>query len=121
MAKLEQPFRFLAALEGVEVRSAGAHGACARGVFTKLSVEHAEAAVMLERLAQTSDIDLRRGLFFELRDKLLAHEEAELMELYPHLRRDPRIVGVDEARTLRAWRPLSRAPTARRPPRTSCR
>jgi hypothetical protein len=60
------------------------------GIFGRLCEEHREVAALLERLAQSDDPHLRRGLFPEVRDKLLAHEEGELMELYACLRRDSR-------------------------------
>jgi hypothetical protein len=66
------------------------------GIFGKLTQEHREAARLLERLRQDGDPDLRRGLFPEVRNKLLAHEEGELMELYTLLRRDPRTRALTE-------------------------
>jgi hemerythrin superfamily protein len=67
-----------------------------RGIFARLSAEHGEAALLVERLRTSTDPDLRRAFFPELRDKLLAHEEAELMELYPLLRQH------EQTRTLTA-------------------
>jgi hemerythrin superfamily protein len=66
------------------------------GIFARLSEEHREVAALLEQLSQDEDPKLRRGLFPEVRDKLLAHEEGELMELYTCLRRDPRTRAIAE-------------------------
>jgi hypothetical protein len=84
MNKLDEP-----TMKDAEAAWVGTRwGGSLHGIFGRLSQEHREAAAMLERLEQSDDPHLRRGLFPELRDKLLAHEEGELMELYPQLRRD---------------------------------
>jgi hypothetical protein len=93
MAKLDEPTAKDADAAWVEKVWSGSFP----GIFARLSQEHREAAALLERLAQDPDPGLRRGLFPEVRDKLLAHEEGELMELYTRLRRDPRTRAIAEA------------------------
>jgi hemerythrin superfamily protein len=56
------------------------------GIFTQLMKEHGEVGALLKRVAMTSDPQVRRELFPEIRESLLAHEEGELTELYPVLR-----------------------------------
>jgi hemerythrin superfamily protein len=54
------------------------------GVFSTLAEQHAEVKVLLKRLQAAPD---RRGeLWPEIRRDLLAHERAEIREVYPALR-----------------------------------
>jgi hypothetical protein len=85
-------------------RTASEQLGSSQGIFAKLAQEHSEAAVLIGRLSRGSDSDLRRGLFPELRDKLLAHEEAELLELYTALRRNERTRAISEAHDTGAGR-----------------
>lgn len=59
------------------------------GVFRHLEKEHGEVSALLLRLKSTSDPGTRRELFPTIRRELLAHERAELAELYPVLRSNP--------------------------------
>jgi iron-sulfur cluster repair protein YtfE (RIC family) len=59
------------------------------GVFRHLAKEHGEVSALLMRLKASSDPAVRRELFPKIRRELLAHEQAELRELYPALRSNP--------------------------------
>ena len=59
------------------------------GVFRHLVQEHGEASALLMRLKLTNDPAYRQELWTQVRAELLAHEEAEMREVYPALREDP--------------------------------
>jgi hemerythrin superfamily protein len=59
------------------------------GVFRHLEKEHGEVSALLMRLKSSSDPDVRRELFPTIRRQLLAHERAEVAELYPALKSNP--------------------------------
>ncbi len=52
------------------------------GVFRKLSEEHKEVALLVERAASTSDPAKRADLWQTLRAELVAHERAEINHVY---------------------------------------
>lgn len=62
------------------------------GVFRRLSEEHREIASWLRSVATTSDVETRRELWPVLRDALLAHERAEMQEVYPDFEWHPSLV-----------------------------
>src|SRR5579884_4353382 len=53
------------------------------GVFRKLSQEHGEVTALLMRVKRSSDVEVRRSLFPDIRRELLCHEKAELEVVYP--------------------------------------
>lgn len=55
------------------------------GVFRLLVEEHGEIWVLLKRAAHSSDLEVRSRLYPEIRRRLLAHERAEIAELYSEL------------------------------------
>lgn len=57
------------------------------GIFDHLAAEHADAAVLMARIASTDDPGERRELFDALRIDLLAHAHAEEEMFYPQLER----------------------------------
>ena len=59
------------------------------GVFRHLEKEHAQVSALLLRLKASHDPDVRRELFPTIRRELLAHERAELAEVYPALQSHP--------------------------------
>lgn len=72
-------------------KGAGAAGAAAArikglsGVFVTLSEEHRAARTLLQRALASGDAAKRADLWGRLRRELLAHERAELQEIYPLL------------------------------------
>lgn len=52
------------------------------GVFRKLSEEHKQMAVLLERAVAASSPDKREDLWTTVRAELVAHERAELVHVY---------------------------------------
>ncbi|HYP99726.1 MAG TPA: hemerythrin domain-containing protein [Polyangiaceae bacterium] len=56
-----------------------------RGVFLHLAEEHGEVIAMMKHLSKSKDAQVRREHYAKLRVELLAHERAELAELYPAL------------------------------------
>jgi hemerythrin superfamily protein len=67
------------------------------GVFRKLSQEHGEVAALLMRVKKSSDVEVRRHLFPDIRRELLAHEKGELEVVYPAFRRYPELVPIADA------------------------
>lgn len=65
---------------GVEARVQGL-----TGVFAKLAEQHHEAVTLLSIAASTDDLATRSALWRQIREALLSHEQAELLELYPVL------------------------------------
>jgi hypothetical protein len=53
------------------------------GVFRKLAEEHGQVMALLLRVRASSDPQVRRDLFPEIRSQLLAHEQGELRVVYP--------------------------------------
>ena len=70
------------AVKGVEARREGLVG-----VFATLARQHGEVASLIERCKR--DASKRDGLWPKIRTALLAHERAEMRELYPVLRSAP--------------------------------
>jgi hypothetical protein len=56
-----------------------------KGVFNKLAEQHHEVASLLSRAEGADDPSSRAGLWRQIRKRLLAHEQAELLEIYPVL------------------------------------
>lgn len=54
-----------------------------RGVFKTLAEQHAEVRALLGRAEAATEGDARYDLWQEARPRLLAHERAELAEVYP--------------------------------------
>jgi hemerythrin superfamily protein len=67
------------------------------GVFRKLSQEHGEVAALLMRVKKSTDVEVRRHLFPEIRRELLAHEKGEAEVVYPAFRRYPELVQIADA------------------------
>ena len=63
------------------------------GVFKKLAEEHGQVTALLLRVKMSSDADVRRNLFPEIRSQLLAHEKGELREVYPVFMDHPDLQG----------------------------
>ena len=51
------------------------------GVFAKLAEQHHEAVTLLSIAASTDDLATRSELWRQVREALLSHEQAELLEL----------------------------------------
>jgi hemerythrin superfamily protein len=83
--------RMANSLEQIEAKTVGtAHAVKAgfnglRGVFLHLSQEHGEVGALMKRVAKSSDPQMRREHYRQIRTELLAHERAELAEVYPAL------------------------------------
>jgi hypothetical protein len=60
----------------VKVAKAGIKGL--GGVFRKLMQEHGEAGALIKRVSMSSDEEVRRELYPQIRRALLAHEKGEL-------------------------------------------
>ena len=56
-----------------------------RGVFLHLAEEHGEVGALMKQLRKSTDVEARRAHFRKIRAELLAHERAELAEVYPPL------------------------------------
>jgi hypothetical protein len=75
-------------IEQVQTKTAGtAHAVKAgfnglRGVFLHLAEEHGEVASLMKRVAKSTDADVRREHYPQVRAELLAHERAELGAIY---------------------------------------
>jgi hemerythrin superfamily protein len=65
---------------GMEARLKGL-----RGVFAKLAEQHHEVGALLATAESTADHTTRRELWQKIRKELMAHEQAELLEIYPVL------------------------------------
>jgi hemerythrin superfamily protein len=74
------------------------------GVFRHLEEEHGKVSALLMRLKASSDPSVRRELLPTIRYELLAHEQAELKEVYPVLRENAQTRGVAEAHATHADR-----------------
>jgi hypothetical protein len=59
------------------------------GVFRHLVREHGEVSALLLRLKASSDPNVRRELWPNIRKELLSHEQGEIKEVYPALRHSP--------------------------------
>lgn len=68
------------AMGTVKAMQAGFNGL--RGVFLHLAEEHGEVTALLNRLRKSEDAQVRREHWPKLRAELLAHERAELAEVY---------------------------------------
>ncbi len=64
------------------------------GVFERLAREHKETSALLRRAAQSPNIDERAALWNTLRDQMLAHEQAEVQEVYPDFEWHPSLIDV---------------------------
>lgn len=64
------------------------------GVFKRLSEEHQETSKLLRRAALATDVETRAKFWSLLRDDLIAHEQAELQEVYPDFEWHPSLVDV---------------------------
>lgn len=58
------------------------------GVFRHLEREHGEVSALLLRLQLSSDPEVRRQLWPQIRNELLSHEQAEKLVVYPALQTD---------------------------------
>jgi hemerythrin superfamily protein len=67
------------------------------GVFRKLSQEHGEVTALLIRVKKSTDVEVRRHLFPDIRKELLAHEKGEAQVVYPAFRRYPELVQIADA------------------------
>ena len=67
------------------------------GVFRKLSQEHGEVTALLVRVKKSTDVEVRRHLFPDIRRDLLAHEKGETEVVYPAFRRYPELVQIADA------------------------
>jgi len=56
-----------------------------RGVFARLAEQHRDVNTLLSIAVCTSDVAKRRTLWQRIRTELIAHEQAELLEIYPLL------------------------------------
>lgn len=68
------------AMGTVKAVQAGFNGL--RGVFLHLAEEHGEVTALLNRLRKSEDAQVRREHWPKIRAELLAHERAELAEVY---------------------------------------
>jgi hemerythrin HHE cation binding domain-containing protein len=66
------------------------------GVFKQLSREHGEVTALIVRVQRASAVAVRRELFPEIREELLAHENGELAEVYPVFFRHVELAGYAE-------------------------
>lgn len=80
------------AMGGVKATKATLEGLT--GVFRHLEKEHGEVSALLMRLKASHDPDTRRELFPTIRRELLAHEKAEIAEVYPVLRSHPKTAAI---------------------------
>lgn len=64
------------------------------GVFRKLSQEHGEVTALLMRVKRSSDVEVRKSLFPDIRRELLAHEKGEMEVVYPAFRQHPELVSI---------------------------
>lgn len=62
-----------------------AHFKGLRGVFTKLAEQHHAVAALLTRAVHAEELKERNELWGEIRKELIAHEQGELLEVYPML------------------------------------
>ena len=56
-----------------------------RGVFLHLAEEHGEVGSLMKRVHKSTDVEVRRQHWPQIRSELLAHERAELSAVYPML------------------------------------
>jgi hypothetical protein len=56
-----------------------------RGVFLHLAEEHGEVGALLKRVSKSTDAQVRREHWPQIRSELLSHEQGELAEVYPLL------------------------------------
>lgn len=52
------------------------------GVFRRLTEEHKEVAILLQRAGMSTDAEKRAELWSKIREQLTAHEQAELQVVY---------------------------------------
>ncbi|MCL2450135.1 MAG: hemerythrin domain-containing protein [Polyangiaceae bacterium] len=64
------------------------------GIFRQLTQEHGEMAALLIRVKMTTDPEVRRELFPDIRKQLLAHERGEVREIYSAFRQHPDLEGM---------------------------
>src|ERR1700753_193722 len=53
-----------------------------RGVCLHLAEEHGEVGALMKRVSKSTDAEVRRELYPQIRADLLAHEHGELSEVY---------------------------------------
>lgn len=73
-----------------------------KGVFRRLAYEHKEAGVLLKRAGATTDLVKRSHLWTKVRDEMVAHEQAELKEVYPDFEAHPALIDVVAVHELEA-------------------
>jgi hypothetical protein len=56
-----------------------------KGVFNRLAEQHHEVGSLLSRAEAADDPSSRAGLWRQIRKQLVAHEQGELLEIYPVL------------------------------------
>lgn len=71
------------AMGTVKAVKAGFNGL--RGVFLHLAEEHGEVGSLMKRVRNSTDAQVRRDHFPQIRRELLSHERAELAVVYPSL------------------------------------
>ena len=67
----------------VKAMKAGFEGL--RGVFLHLAEEHGEVGALMKRVSKSTEPDVRREHWSQIRSELLSHEQGELAEVYPLL------------------------------------
>ncbi len=56
-----------------------------RGVFLHLAEEHGEVTSLMKRVSKSTDAQVRREHWPQIRAELVSHEQAEAAEVYPSL------------------------------------
>lgn len=64
------------------------------GVFRRLTEEHKEVAILLQRAGMSTDTEKRDELWSTIRQELTAHEQAELQVLYTELESHPALTEI---------------------------
>ncbi len=54
-----------------------------RGVFLHLAAEHGEVTSLMKRVSKSTDAQVRREHWPQIRAELVSHEQAETSEVYP--------------------------------------
>ena len=81
----------MGSMKNVKATVKGLHG-----VFRRLSEEHGEASALLMRVKSSSDAEVRRRLFPEIKTALLSHESGELLVVYPRFTSYPELAPIAE-------------------------
>jgi hypothetical protein len=71
-------------------------------VFRRLVAEHRESALLLERLRETRGLEKRHALWMEASTTLIAHERAELREVYNVFHAYPALQAIADEHTRQA-------------------